>query len=249
MTSLSSFSSGRREPRPRRPWLMRQSWLHVLFAHWPVETGILRQVVPACLEIDTFDGVAWVGVVPFTMEAIRFAWCPPLPGLSAFHELNVRTYVKHRGRPGVWFLSLDAASRVNVWGARTFFRLPYYSAAMSLRLEGSDVSYSSVRRDCRGPAATLRVRYGPLGAHQPPLSGSLEEWLTERYRLFTLDRRGSVRTGEIDHPPWELSPAWAELEENSMASAAGVPTPGAPASLLHVRRQNTFLWSLAPDGL
>jgi uncharacterized protein YqjF (DUF2071 family) len=118
---------------------MRQHWGKLLFMHWAIDPEFLRPLIPSQLSIDTFDGKAWIGVVPFTMWGIRASFLPPIPGTSAFHELNVRTYVHFKGVPGVWFFSLDAASSLAVWGARTFYHLPYFNAEMSLAQQESSI--------------------------------------------------------------------------------------------------------------
>lgn len=235
---------GRCWPAPRRPWLMTQTWRDLLFAHWPVPADRLRELVPRELEVDVLDGTAWVGVVPFTITGIRFHWAPPLPGISAFHELNVRTYVTIDGKPGVWFLSLDAASRFNVWAARKFYYLPYYFARITLRRHDETIDYISVRRDCHGPEALLETRYGADGKSAPAGAGTIEEWLTERYCLYSADDRGRIWRAEIDHPPWQLQPAWAEWRKNSMARAGGVSLPDTSPLLHLARRQETRVWGL-----
>src|SRR5262245_10075958 len=112
-------------PLPGRPWVMAMRWHDLLFAHWPVDPAVLRPLIPASLQIDTYDGQAWIGVVPFRMTGVRPRFVPPLPGLSAFAEINVRTYVTIEQKPGVWFFSLDAANRLAVWAARLSYHLPY----------------------------------------------------------------------------------------------------------------------------
>src|SRR5712671_617767 len=149
--------------RPFSPSLMRQYWGKLLFMHWALDAELLRPLIPAQLSIDTYDGRAWIGVVPFTMWGIRASFLPAIPGTSAFHEVNVRTYVHFNGVPGVWFFSLDAAHRLAVWGARTFYHLPYYNAEMSLEQEGETVSYSSKRIDKRGAPAEFRAKWN-IGA-------------------------------------------------------------------------------------
>jgi len=223
---------------------MAQTWHDLLFAHWPVPADRLRSLIPDCLDIDLFDGTAWVGVIPFTMTGIRLHWAPRIPGLCCFHELNVRTYVTLDGKPGVWFLSLDATSRFNVWAARTWYRLPYYFARITLKRTGDSIHYTSVRRDCRGSEALLEASYGPRGPAFTPGRGSLEAWLVERYCLYTADRRGCVWRAEIDHSPWQLQPAWVEWRKNSMAHAGGVTLAGPERSLQLARLQETKVWGL-----
>src|SRR6266699_210552 len=145
--------------RPLGLPLMHQNWGKLLFMHCPIGAEILRPLIPAQLSIDTFDESAWIGVVPFTMWGIRASFLPPIPRTSSFHELNVRTYVHFRGVPGVWFFSLDAASSLAVWGARTFYHLPYFNAEMSLAQQGNSIKYSSKRKDARGAAAELQAAW------------------------------------------------------------------------------------------
>src|SRR5207253_7946885 len=133
--------------RPSGLPLMHQNWGKLLFMHWAIDPEILRPLIPSQLSIDTFDGKAWIGIIPFTMWGIRASFLPPIPGASAFHELNVRTYVHLNGVPGVWFFSLDAANNLAVWGARTFYHLPYFKAEMNLKQSANLIEYSSVRTD------------------------------------------------------------------------------------------------------
>jgi uncharacterized protein YqjF (DUF2071 family) len=216
----------RRRPALSGRWVMTQTWHDLLFAHWPVDR--VRHLVPEPLEIDTFHGQAWVAVTPFGMRGVRLRGLPPLPFASAFPELNVRTYVTLNGTPGVYFFSLDAASAVAVAGARVAYGLPYHHARMTMRSVDAWITYASYRADGR---ATFRGRYRPVGPGFQAGPASLEAWLTERYSLYTL-RRGRAYRADIDHAPWVLRPAEAELEENTMATAAGLELP-ATAPLLH----------------
>ena len=115
-----------------RPWVMQQRWHDLLFAHWPIDAQSVRALIPPALELDTYDGQAWLGVIPFSMSGVHMRGMPPLPTTRAFAELNVRTYVKYGGRSGVWFFSLDAASTLAVIGARLGAHLPYYRASISV---------------------------------------------------------------------------------------------------------------------
>jgi uncharacterized protein len=229
-------------PMPDAPWVMTQSWHDLLFAHWPVAPDTLRAVVPAQLPLDLFDGRAWIGVVPFHMTNVAPRGVPWWPLTSAFPELNVRTYVTLDDKPGVYFFSLDAGSRIAVATARTLFHLPYHNAAMAVDSQGDDIRYVSRRQANGAPPATFEVRYHPTGPATPPERGSLEYFLTERYCLYTFDRSARVRRLEIHHPPWPLQPAEATIMSNTMASAAGLPVlPGSP--LLHFsKRQDVVTW-------
>jgi uncharacterized protein len=218
---------------------MHQNWGKLLFMHWAIDAEILRPLIPSQLSIDTFDGKAWIGIVPFTMWGIRASFLPPIPGTSAFHELNVRTYVHLNGVPGVWFFSLDAVNSLAVWGARTFYHLPYFKAEMSLDQEGQTINYSSKRIDDRGSPAEFQATWNigePL-PHSTP--DSLEFFLTERYYLYSFHCNQLYRS-RIFHRPWPLrkaelvsvAPASASGYRSTMIQALGIPEPeGEP--LLH----------------
>jgi uncharacterized protein len=228
-------------PLPRRPWLMGQTWRNLLFAHWPLDPDELTPLVPAPLELDTYDGHAWVGITPFVLTGFRLALTPPLPNFSTFPEVNVRTYVSVGGKPGIYFFSLDAASRFAVEGARRFYRLPYFLAEMEADVTDSRVTYRSTRVDERGTNARLRVRYrakGPASTSQP---GSLEHFLTERYCLYALDEQGNPLRADIHHSPWELRRADAEISENSMAPP-GLALPELEPLLHYSELQDVLIW-------
>src|SRR5688572_17977314 len=165
-------------PVPASEWQWRQSWLDLLFLHWPVPAAALRPLIPAALELQERDGAAWLGLVPFRMEGVMRRPLPDLPWVSAFPELNVRTYVELDGKPGVWFLSLDATNALAVWAARRFFHLPYFRADMRLSQSGDSIDYVSARRQS---SFAFRGAYRPLGAVYDSAPGTLENFLTERY--------------------------------------------------------------------
>jgi len=226
---------------------MAQSWKHLLFAHWPVPEAALRPFVPEALPIDTFDGEAWVAVTPFQVRALRLHGTPPVPLLSSFLETNVRTYVSVEGKPGIYFFSLDAASRLAVTAARRLYRLPYFPAEMSTERRGDRISYSTRRTQLDAPRAELRARYGPTGPRFTSKPGSIEHWLTERYCLYTLNDEHEVLRGDIHHPPWRLQTAAAELELNTMLDEIDL-SPGDPALLHYAERQDVVFWRLAAGG-
>ena len=225
--------SDRTWPLPKHPWVMRMTWSQLLFAHWPVDPDAVARVLPTGVTLDTRDGKAWIGVVPFLMSNIAPRFCPPIPGLSHFLELNVRTYVTVDGKPGVWFFSLDAESRIAVRAARATFNLPYMDAVMSLSNEDSgQVRYQS-RRTHRGePSADYDATYGAQGEFREADVGSLEHWLTARYCLYTVSRKGRPLRGEIDHPPWELAPATHSERVNTMGKSHGFDLNGEPHLLI-----------------
>ena len=230
-------------PVPSGPWIMAQTWLDLLFAHWRVPVEELRRVVPPALTIDTFDGTGWIGVVPFVIAGARLPYTPPVPRLSTFPELNVRTYVTVGGRPGVYFFSLDATSAPAVFATRRTYHLPYFRAAMSVRRRGEEVIYASERRSRDGRPAGFRARYRPHGATYSADGSPLESFLTERYCLYALDGRSRVHRAEIHHPPWALRAAEADFEVNAMVRPIGIDLPGTP--LLHfAERQDALIWPL-----
>jgi hypothetical protein len=214
--------------------LQAQTWDHLLFAHWRVDEEKLRDAVPDPIPIDTFDGSAWVGITPFRLSGFRLRGLPPVPILSSFLELNVRTYATIDDKPGIWFFSLDAESPLAVEAAKRTYRLPYHRARMWAERRGDEVVYRSSRKD-----ATFDATYRPTGPVAPPLAGTLEHFLTERYCLYTL-HEAEVHRADIHHPPWPLQPAEAEIGENTMSPVA---LNGEP--LLHYsERQDVVIWSL-----
>jgi uncharacterized protein len=229
-------------PMPSSPWIMTQTWHDLLFAHWPVDLAALRALVPASFPVDTYDGQAWVGIVPFHMSNVAPRAVPALPWISAFPELNVRTYVTLDGKPGVYFFSLDAANPVAVQAARVLAHLPYYTAAMEVEPREDWVHYRSRRTSSHAPPAELIARYRPRGDARPPLLGTLEYFLTERYCLYTEDSSGRAFRLDIHHPPWPLQAAEAEFEVNTMAAAAGIALPAVPPLLHFARRQDMVAW-------
>jgi uncharacterized protein len=229
-------------PLPQRPWIMGQSWFDLLFAHWPVEPERIDRLLPRPLRAQLYEGNAWLGVTPFVVSGLRLRGVAPLPWLSRFPELNVRTYVEVEGKPGIYFFSLDAARRAAVFAARRAYRLPYFHARMEAGRAGARFRFASTRRDGSGPPARFRGEYGPAG---PPIDDPLARWLAERYCLYVVDERRRVLRGEIHHPPWPLQPAYGEVDAGAMARPLGLELAGEP--LLHYSaRQDVLLWALAP---
>lgn len=239
---------------------MRMDWHDLLFMHWPIETAALRPFVPPGLEIELFEGRAWLGVVPFRMAGVRPRLLPGVPTARAFPELNVRTYVRGSRGPGVWFFSLDAASRLAVWAARRTFGLAYMNAAMECRRDGDWVHYVCRRA---GPRTTLAygptrstegeyiARYRPTGEPAIARSLSLESFLTDRYRLYAW--AGRLLSAEIHHEPWSLQPAEARVEKNTMSASLGIDIGAldraAGGPLLHFARwMPVVAWRPRPCG-
>jgi uncharacterized protein YqjF (DUF2071 family) len=221
-----------------------QVWNHLLFAHWAVDPAVVRPLIPAGLEVDTFEGRAWVGVVPFWISGLRARGLPPVPGTANFNEINVRTYVRGGGKAGVWFFSLDADNALAVIGARTLFHLPYFNAQIARAVRGERVAYASRRIHPGAPTAAFRGTYGPQGEAFVAPVGSLAHWLTARYRLFSQDGRGRLYRAEIRHAPWSLQPAWAEIRQNTMAQGYQITLPDERPLLHYSRELRAYFWPL-----
>jgi uncharacterized protein len=217
-------------------------WHDLLFAHWPVRPEVLRPYLPAPLAIDTFDGWAWLGVVPFRMTGVRPRRVPRLLGLDV-NELNVRTYVRGKDRPGVWFFSLDASSPLAVRLARRFYGLPYFRAEISMEEAGDGSRFDCMRRPEAGVPAEFRAEYRPAGPSYRAGDGSLDAFLTERYALFALDRQARVIMAEVQHAPWPLQPAEAEIVRNTTTRPIGLTLPDRQPVLHYARELDVVAWS------
>lgn len=221
---------------PERNWLMQQTWEHLLFLHYPVSCNFLRDQIPADLAIDTFDGSAWIGVVPFDMKGVTLRGFPAPSLLCDFPEINVRTYVVRDGKPGVWFFSLDITNPLGVWVARNFFHLPYYRAQIQVRESGKKIHYQEDRLDRKFDAI-----YKPQGLREFS-DQSFERWCSERYCLYTVDKNGRLYRGEIHHPQWPLEIAEFELQTNTLVDPFPVGSPH--PSILYSRSIDVIVWSL-----
>jgi uncharacterized protein len=245
--SFLTHTGHRPWPLPHSPWIMTQTWHDLLFAHWPVDCDQLRSRVPAGFPLDLFEGQAWLGIIPFHMSNVAPRALPALPWVSAFPELNVRTYVTVDGQPGVYFFSLDAGNPLVAGTARTLFHLPYYSAKMAVDNVDGWTTYNS-RRSGSATDASLVCRYRPTGEVSEPQPGSLEHFLTERYCLYTTDSSFRPYRVDIHHRPWPLQPAELELSVNTMAAAVGIRLPPI-APLLHFsKRQDVVVFPLTRIG-
>jgi uncharacterized protein YqjF (DUF2071 family) len=222
--------------------MMAMDWSDLLFMHWPAPAEALRHLIPAGLDLDLFQGQAWIGVVPFRMSGVRPRFLPGFPGLSAFPELNVRTYVTRGGIPGVWFFSLDAANPVAVRGARRFFHLPYFDARMTASRPAEEVRYHS-RRTHRGAApAELQAVYSPTGPVYRATPGTLEDWLTARYCLYAADDEGGLFRTSIHHKPWRLQAAQAKVQINTMTQPLNISLPDVEPLLHFSEKTEVVAW-------
>jgi len=225
------------------------TWRDLLFAHWAVRPELVRQLIPASLELDLFEGYAWIGAVPFLMENTTARFVPPIPGVHAFPELNLRTYVKaagrHESKPGVWFFSLDAGQRLAVRTARAFFHLPYFDAEFEIG-GGPEILYRSRRTHRGAPAASFDASYRPMGLTYHTMPGDLDSFLTDRYCLYSADETGTVYRGEIDHAPWPLQQAEAEVRVNTLGDWLRIPLEGKPQTVHFARALDVHAWLIQP---
>ena len=246
MNEILKTTGHRPWPLPSAHWTMTQRWNDLLFAHWPVPVAEIAPLIPHDLCVDTFDGSAWVGVVPFWMDQIHTRGLPAIPGANRFPELNLRTYVRepHSNMSGVYFFSLDAGNPLAVAAARTVYKLPYYWSKMSIEHTGDrEFLYNSERRFAK-PSARLRVRYRSLG--EAADKQGLEQFLTERYALYTADKGGALFKGNIHHLPWPLERAEADFEINELPAAHGITLPDTAPVLHYSRELVVYVWSLEP---
>jgi uncharacterized protein len=227
-------------PLPSGSWLMGQTWDGLLFAHWRVEAEAVRALVPPELSVDEHDGSAWLGITPFDLTGFRLRGTLPLPIVSCFPEINVRTYVTAEGKPGIWFFSLDTSSLIAVEAARRAYKLPYFHARIALDRDEDRIHYSSARRNAIRPFV-FGATCEPVGMAFEPESGTLEHFLTERYCLYAADESGLYRA-EIHHPPWRILSAEVSIDLNTMPPD-GLELDGEP--LCHVaERQDVVIWPL-----
>jgi uncharacterized protein YqjF (DUF2071 family) len=228
-------------PLPARPWVNGQTWEHLLFAHWSVDPQTMAGLVPAGLEVDLFDGRAWLTIAPFRLCGFRAHLLPPLPGVHTFLETNVRTYVRRGGLPGIYFFSLDATSRLAVEGARLAYDLPYRYARGRIHQAGGAIDYRLERADPAHGPARLHASYRARGPAREAAAGSLEQFLVERYCLFAAGKSGRIMRTDIHHAPWRIHDAEAEVRQAGLVPAGVEPLVDPP--LLQVAgRQDVVVW-------
>ncbi|HLO68284.1 MAG TPA: DUF2071 domain-containing protein [Holophaga sp.] len=237
-----------RRPVPLGPWFLSMRWLDVAFLHWPVPAEALARRLPRGLTLDTFQGTAWLSVVPLVVEGARLRWFPPLPGVSSYLELSVRTFVTDGRRPGIWCLSVDADSALVVRAARIHPRLPYLRARLA-HVRGEGWVHFACWRTHRGAKdASFSGRFKPLGSPFEPVPGSLEAWLTDRTSVFTEARDGRLLRTDLDVAPWQIRPCEADLQDNTMAGPLELLLPRRPALAHYVSRQDVRVWRARSAG-
>jgi uncharacterized protein len=230
--------------RPRGLWVITQTWRNLLFAHWPVAPDVLRPLVPDNLEIDTFDGEAWVAVVPFRLTNIRIRPFPEVPFTDRFLELNVRTYVVGGGRPGVYFLSMEADNRLAIALGRSLYYLPYLNSRISFNIRGRSVYFRHRRIEPGAPEAEFVAAYWPVSDALTTKPGTLEHWLTERYCCFGVSQGKAICRADIYHLPWRLQKAQADIKVNTAALSHGIELPTAEPLLHYSRYVKAFIWPI-----
>ncbi|MCF6410041.1 YqjF family protein [Pseudalkalibacillus salsuginis] len=227
----------RTAPLPNHEWRLTQRWDHLLFMHFPVSKELLNKHFPAPLELDTFEGEAWIGIIPFSVNDMRVRGLPKIPFFHSYLELNVRTYVKHKGVPGVYFFSLDADHLPVVLGARAV-SLPYFKAEMSMSIENRRITYFSKRKG-KTPGI-FRGSYQPISEPFLPDKGSLTHWFLERYVLWTEKGKALLR-GDIHHERWEVSEAEVNIEEMKL------PPTDTPLYVHYCPSRRVLMWPLKPE--
>lgn len=232
--------SERALPLPQLPWIMRQTWNHSLFIHYPIHMDTLRQLVPDTFPLDSYNGWGWIGLVVFDMEQVKLR---NFPIFSAFPELNIRTYVMINGKPGVYFFSLDATNLPVVIGSRLFNHIPYYHASIERQQERNSFSFRICRK--QHPSIMLDCTYATTSnASYVAEKGSFDEWLLERYCFYTTTRKGHVVRCDIAHHPWHLQQVKAEICENTVLSGQGIHVESVPPVLHYGQRVDVRIWPL-----
>ncbi|HXI13295.1 MAG TPA: DUF2071 domain-containing protein [Thermoanaerobaculia bacterium] len=211
---------------------MFQNWKHLLFLHWEIPFDEIREKVPRSLDIDLFEGKAYIGLIPFTLSGVRLAMTPAIPGISSFHEVNIRTYVSHKGgNPGVWFFSLDASSILAVEAARLLYHLPYYPSEIDFHgpSDQAGLCRFNSSRTLGGDAAVCRVSYAPDGPAAPASPGTIDHFVTERYILYT-EHNHVLRRARVHHHPYMLQRASVSSLEETLVWASGLKRPEVPVT-------------------
>jgi len=230
-------------PIPQKPWLMTQTWRQLLFAHYPIEPDFIAPFIPKGLELDTCDGQAWVSVVPFKMGfRLRYS-----PFEVKFDELNVRTYVIHDKKPGVFFFSLDANDLFTVVGARLTFSLPYHLAKMELQKTPAHISFSSQRYGSPAGKHQFEAKYQPVSDVYHAEAQTLDHWLAERYCLYSVANNGTLYRGDIHHRPWPLQQAEANFGMNTLFQDDKQLLTGEPQLFHYSEHLDIIIW--APEKL
>ncbi len=245
--NVLDVTSHRPYPKPSGPWLMTQTWSRVFFAHWPMQKELLRPLIPKGLQIDTYEGEAYISIVLFRVQDARVRLFPPIPTTKEYSQVNVRTYVRHKDKCGIWLFSADASSLLSVLGARGFAHLPYFAAKSSVGVRGREIFFRSQRLE-NPHEGSLRVSYHSEGKPKAAERGTLEDWLTARFCLFTTVGTRLLR-GDIHHLPWPPEPVEANIHENSLLDLLpGSFDSNRPFRTHYADRLKTYVWGLSTVG-
>lgn len=237
------------QPKPAGEWIMHQTWENLLFMHWPVDKRVLRTLVPADLELDLYNGQAYLTMIPMHMVDIHLRYLPPFPSTGHFPEINLRTYVRYKGKPGIYFLSIDAGTQLGSWIARHTFFLPYVHSEMTFKEIDTGFALASDRPESDGfKAARFSGTYHPVGDPAQPKEGSLDHFLVERYNMFAMGNDNQLFCGEVRHSAWNIQPAKADIDLNTVPQAAGITIPEVQPILLFAFRTDVTCWPMRPVG-
>lgn len=224
------------------PWIMKQTWSDVLFAHYPVQRKVLEKMVPRKLTLDTYNETAWVSIVPYLTSSMHLRGVPPIPGMASFPGFNIRTYVTMNGKPGVYFFKLTAANFLAAYTAKTFFCLPYAYMKMDYKKVKDLIVFESEKKS----GLQLLCNYKSSSNPSPTEKGSLEEWLVERYCLYTVNKKGTPLRADILHEPWVLEKAEAEFHRNTLLHSLNI-VPEHEKPILHYARNAVVrFWPIVP---
>lgn len=234
----------RKWPLPSEQWIMRQNWSNIFFTHWPIKPEILRPFIPNSLQIDTYNQYAWVGIVLFVMGGIYPRGLNSLSILPPFPEINVRTYVIYDDKPGIYFLSIDVGDWASYTIAKRWFHLPYYSSHVSYQKDNQTFQFRSRRKGRPNSSISFNGKYFPLPEIYFPREGTLDNWLIERYCLYSRDQRGNLYCGEIHHHPWPLQQAKSEIHMNTLLSPFNID-PNEVEPISHYSKGvDSLIWNI-----
>jgi uncharacterized protein YqjF (DUF2071 family) len=242
MEDLLKQTAHRPWPLPEGPWIQKHTWANILFAHWPVPAAVLRPLVPARLELETWEGKAWVGITPFCITGARLRGVPPVPFLSTFPEVDVRTYVRFEGTPAVFYFSMNAPNPVVAAAARLVYHMPYVEAEVESEVQGERIWLRSYRADAETQRAEWEATYWPTSEPFTAEPGTRESFLIERWALFTVDGEGHVYRTDIHRQPWPVQTAAAEIRKCTLAEADGIPLPEERPLLHYSRGVDVLIW-------
>ncbi|MGG1661069.1 YqjF family protein [Brevibacillus sp. NRS-1366] len=249
MTHISEVIIRIKQPFQKPGWIMTQTWEHLLFIHWAVSPEALRGLIPNELEIDTYDGKAWIGILPFLLSGVRIRRMPTVPYTSAFPEINVRTYVKTKQKSGIYFLSLDASNPLITSIAKRWYRLPYFLADMQFATTMNRIEFESRRLRGNGQSVVFSGSYEPIGLPIHVKKGTLEHWLTERYTLFCqCGRSNQIFYADVYHEPWVLQQTKAQIRENTMTQRLSIPLGEQPDLSFYARGVQSYVWPITILG-